>query len=117
MKQRLCQAVAIVALSATAAGGALAAESADNDALGIADAKISLIQAVTAAEQHVGGKASSAEYEQQQDHSVFEVEVVNGQRVMDVQVDPSSGKVLAATEDTADHEDREGASGTEDGQD
>jgi uncharacterized membrane protein YkoI len=117
MKQRLCQAVAIVALSATAAGGALAAESADNDALGIADAKFSLIQAVTAAEQHVGGKASSAEYEQQQDHSVFEVEVVNGQRVMDVQVDPSSGKVLATAEDTADDEDREAASGSEDDQD
>ena len=117
MKHRLCQAAAIVALSATAVGGAFAAESADNDALGIADAKISLIQAVTAAEQHVGGKASSAEYERHQDRSVFEVEVVNGKRVMDVQVDPSTGKVLAAAEVTADHEDREGASGSEDDQD
>jgi hypothetical protein len=36
---------------------------------------------------------------------------------MDVQVDPSTGKVLAAAEDTADHEDREGASGSEDDQD
>ncbi len=104
MNPKFHQAAAIVALSVAAFGGAFAANSADNDALGIADAKTSLTQAVTTAEQHVGGKASRAEYERQQDQWVFDVEVVNGNKVMDVKVDPASGQVLAATEDKADHE-------------
>jgi len=50
--------VALAALATTAIGSAYAAESVENDALAIAGAKISLTQAVAAAEQHVGGKAS-----------------------------------------------------------
>ena len=107
MKRQLHQMAAVAVLSLTAVGAAFAANSADNDALGIAEAKISLTQAVTAAEQQVGGKASSADYERHQDQWVFEVEVVNGNQIMDVQVDPSSGKVLAVAEDQADHADEE----------
>ena len=64
-----------------------------------------MTQAVTAAEQHVGGKASKAEYEQHKGQWVFDVEVVKDKTVMDVKVDPTSGKVLAAVEDKADHDD------------
>ncbi len=106
MKRKFHHAAAIAALSITVIGGAFAANSADNDALGIADAKTSLIQAVTAAEQQVGGKASRAEYARHQDQWVFDIEVVNGTKVMDVTVDPASGKVLATSEDQADHEDK-----------
>ncbi|QQS54375.1 MAG: PepSY domain-containing protein [Candidatus Competibacteraceae bacterium] len=95
--------VVIAALSTAAVGSAYAAESAGNDALAIADAKISLTQAVAAAEQHVGGKASRAEYEHEKGQSVFEVEVVKGQSVMDVKVDPTSGQVIASAGDKADH--------------
>lgn len=35
----------------------------------------------------------------------FDVEVVNGRKVMDVKVDPTSGQVILATEDKADHDD------------
>ena len=107
MTTKLQIAAAIAALSVSPSDGAFAANAPDNDALGIADAQTSLTQAVTAAEQHVGGKASRAEYERHHDRWVYDVEVVKGSKVMDVTVDPSSGQVLAATEDRADHEDEE----------
>ena len=47
--------VALAVVATTVIGSAYAAESAENDALAITGAKISLTQAVAAAEQHVGG--------------------------------------------------------------
>ena len=79
----------------------------DNDALIAPDTKISLSQAVTTAEQHTTGKASRAELEKHKGQWVFDVEVINGQKVVDVKVDPESGKVLAATEDKADRDDEQ----------
>lgn len=96
---------ALAALSATAIGSAYAAKFVENDALAIAGAKISMTQAVTAAEQHVGGKASRAEYEEHKGQWVFDVEVVKDKKVMDVKVDPASGQILAAVEDKAEHGD------------
>ncbi|MCB1933167.1 MAG: PepSY domain-containing protein [Candidatus Accumulibacter sp.] len=104
MKNSIYLAVLAV-LSASAVGSVYAARSADNDALAIADAKVGLAQAVSAAEQHVGGKASRAEYERHKGLWVFDVEVVKGAQVMDVTVNPISGAVIAAVEDTADRED------------
>lgn len=105
MKQKIYIA-AFVSLSVIALGGAAyAAKSVENDALAIAGAKISMTQAIAAAEQHVGGKASKAEYEQHRGQWVFDVEVVKDKKVMDVKVDPTSGKVIAATEDRTDHDD------------
>lgn len=103
MKRKL-QLAALAALSAAVIGGAYAAKAEDNDAVAIANAKIDLTQAVSAAEQHAGGKASRAEYEQHKGQWVFDVEVVKDKKAMDVKVDPTSGKVLAATEDKADLE-------------
>ncbi|QIK38703.1 PepSY domain-containing protein [Caldichromatium japonicum] len=96
---------ALAALSATAIGSAYAAKAMENDALAIEAAKIGLTQAVTAAEQHVGGKASRAELEKHKGQWVFDVEVVTGKKVMDVKVDPANGKVIVATEDQTDHDD------------
>jgi uncharacterized membrane protein YkoI len=105
MKRKLVPA-AIAAAIAVAIGGAYAAQSSkENDALAVSTAKIDLTQAIAAAEQHVGGKAAKAEYERDKGQWVFDVEVVKGQTVMDVKVDPASGKVIAATEDKVDHDD------------
>jgi uncharacterized membrane protein YkoI len=106
MKRKFYLAV-LAAFSAAAIGSAYAAKSVENDALAVAGAKIGITQAVTAAEQHVGGKASRAEYERHKGQWVFDVEVVKDQKVMDVKVDPTSGKVLAATEDKTDHDDHD----------
>ena len=100
--------LALAALSATAIGTAYAARTMENDALAIENTKIDLSQAITAAEQHVGGKASRGEFEKHQGQWVFDVEVVQGKKIMDVKVDSTSGKVIVATEDKADHdEDRD----------
>lgn len=96
---------ALAVLSSTAIGSVYAAKTIENDALAIESAKIGLTQAVTAAEQHVGGKASRAEFEKHKGLWVFDVEVVNGKKVMDVKVDSMNGKVIAATEDRADQDD------------
>ncbi len=105
MRQKI-YAAAFVSLTAIAIGSAAyAAKSAENDALDRSGATIGLTQAITAAEQHVGGKASKAEYERHKGQWVFDVEVVKDKQVMDVTVDATSGKVIAAIEDKADHDD------------
>jgi uncharacterized membrane protein YkoI len=107
MKRTLSPGV-LAALAAAAIGGAYAAESGDDGELAIGSAKISLTQAVAAAEQYVGGKASRAEYERHEGQWLFDVEVVRDGTVMDVRVDPASGKVLAATEDKAERGEEHG---------
>lgn len=97
--------VALAALSATTIGTAYAARTMESDVLAIEHTKIDLTQAITVAEQHIGGKASRAEVEKHQGHWVFDIEVVQGKKVMDVKVDSTSGKVIAASEDKLDHND------------
>ena len=76
----------------------------ENDALAIAKAKISLTQAVTTAEQHAGGKATHAEYENSKQGWVYDVEVVNGAKVFDVRVDADKGTIISSAEDKAEHD-------------
>ena len=105
MKRKAYLAALATFSAAAVVGTAIAAQSSGNDALTISNAGISLVQAVSAAEQHVGGKASRAEYEQHKGPGVFDVEVVKGATVMDVKVDAENGKVIEATADAADHDD------------
>ncbi len=98
---------AMVAAALVVAGGAtaFAAQTAQNDALAVNQATVTLTQAVAAAEQQAGGRASKAEFEHSKAHGwVYEVEVVSGTKVFDVQVDAQSGTVLASKLDSADHE-------------
>ena len=104
MKRKLLVPAAAAALAALVAGAGYAANG-ENDALAIAGAKIDLAKAVAAAEQHVGGKASKAEYERHKGQWVFDIEVVKDKKVMDVKVDAASGKVISAAEDKADQDD------------
>ena len=106
MKRKLFYLVALVALSAAATGSAVAADVMENDALAIKTAKVGLTQAVITAEQHAAGRASRAELERHNGQWVFDVEVVSDTKVVDVKVDPESGKVLAVTEDKADRDDK-----------
>jgi uncharacterized membrane protein YkoI len=97
MKRRILIPAVIAAVSISAS-----AYSAENDALAISAAKIDLVKAVAAAEQHVGGKASKAEYERHKGQGVYEIEVVKDKNVMDVRVDATTGSVISAKEDRAD---------------
>ncbi|MBS0391045.1 MAG: PepSY domain-containing protein [Comamonadaceae bacterium] len=98
---------ALAAVLATSGALAYAAASAEgNDALAAAAAPVSLTQAIAAAEQHANGKATRAEYEHSRKGAYYEVEVVQGQQVWDVRVDPQKGTVLTVALDKADKSDR-----------
>lgn len=98
---------ALAAVLATSGALAYAAASGEgNDALAAAAAPVSLTQAIAAAEQHAGGKATKAEYEHSRKGAYYEVEVVQGQQVWDVRIDPHKGTVLTAALDKADKPDR-----------
>ena len=75
-----------------------------NHAAALAQAKVSLVQAITAAEQHVNGKAARAELEDENGKLVYEVEVFAGSKATDVTVDIATGQILSARADTADNE-------------
>ncbi len=99
---------AMLALALVVAGGAtaFAAQTALNDAESVNQATLTLSQAIAAAEQQAGGRASKAEYEHSKAHGwVYDVEVVSGAKVFDVKVDAQSGTVLASTLDSGDHDD------------
>ncbi len=96
-----------IAIAIAAAGTvAYAAQgSMENDVAAIIKAKVSLVQAVTTAEQHANGKAVRAEYENSKQGWVYDVEVVSGAKVFDVKVDADKGTVLSSAEDKSDHDD------------
>jgi uncharacterized membrane protein YkoI len=74
-----------------------------NDAAAIANARISLVTAITTAEQHVQGKAVRAEYGQRKDgQAIYEIEVAAPSGVFDVKIDADKGTVIASTADKAD---------------
>jgi uncharacterized membrane protein YkoI len=98
-------AIIVAAGVATAAGLAYAKQSgpAENDAVtDLAKAKISLVQAVSAAEAQAGGRATKAELDGERGTVVFDVEVVTpDNKVFDVKVDAADGKVLSSKLDQA----------------
>lgn len=90
-----------LAVGAQAAGTSAAAPA--NDAAAALQAKVSLVAAVQAAEGHVGGKATQAEFETSKKHgAIYEVEVARADQVFDVRVDAATGKVLSTQPDHAD---------------
>ncbi|HMO44708.1 MAG TPA: PepSY domain-containing protein [Rubrivivax sp.] len=100
--RRALLAIATAAAGATGAVAYAAQGGGENDALAIANARIPLVQAIAAAEQHAGGKAAKAEFEHSRQGWVYEVEVVAGTRVLDVQVSAETGAVLSSTPDKLD---------------
>lgn len=96
--------LATLAILSVAAVNSYAAPPSPNDAMSIMRAKIGMAQAVAAAEEHAGGKAARAEFERHNGQWVFDVEVVKGNQVMDVKVDPTTGRTLSAATDKADRD-------------
>lgn len=94
-------ATVIVATSLTALA---ARASRDNDAQHIPSAKATLVQAVAAAEQQVKGRAVRAELEKARQGWVYDVEVIQGDKVFDVKVDAEKASVISAEEDRTDRD-------------
>lgn len=108
----------IAAAGLVAAGGLAYAQQGpfapEDDAVSsLGGVRVSLVQAIAAAEQHVGGRASRAVLERD-GASVFDVEVVTAANVvMDVKVD-ADGKILSAAQDQSDERDEDGGADSKD---
>lgn len=100
--------IATTVLALGVASAAFAGTRGNDAVTDLAQANITLAQAVGAAEQHAGGRATKAELERREGKAAFEVEVVNGQAVSNVVVDATDGRILASTADREDREDRDG---------
>ncbi|HJU19790.1 MAG TPA: PepSY domain-containing protein [Stellaceae bacterium] len=99
--------LAIAGACAASLCGAAGAHAEANDAAIMANAKVTLTQAIVAAEQHTGGKAIGADVEQQNGTPFIEVEVVKDNQEQKVLVNPQNGqvaKVVAADEEKSEHE-------------
>ncbi len=104
MKIYVSSLIAGLFLSSAIASTVLASDTSSNDAFAVKGTKISLVQAIAAAEHSIDGKASRAELEQYRDKWVYDVEVIKSDKVLDVKVDPMSGKILSSTNDAIDHD-------------
>ncbi len=98
--------VAIALVATSYAAYAAKAKNSESDVLAaIQDTRISLSQAVTAAETRVGGKAVRAEYEKTKSGWAYDIEVVKADKMFDVLVDSNYGNVISSNEDVADEDD------------
>lgn len=106
MKSKITIPVLLVAAGIATAGGLAFAKTTgdENDAVAdLSKAKITLAQAVSAAEAQAVGKATKADLERERGTVVFDVEVVTADnKVFDVKVDAADGKVLFSKLDQAD---------------
>lgn len=93
--------LAVIAAAAIA-GAAYATTTIENDAKLALQAKTSLGQAVATAEQHAKGRAARAEIDQSDKGLVYEVEVVAGPKVFDIEIDATTGEVIKVSEDAND---------------
>ncbi len=94
--------VATAIMSGTTVNLALADESKGDEARELqlfSQAKISLTEAIKAAEQKTGGKALEAEVDEDSNTVQFEVEVVKDGRIHEVMVDGKTGDVLQVSLD------------------
>lgn len=95
--------IAVFVLATLGAGAAaVAAQHSENDAVAIGNAKVTLVDAVGIAQRHAAGQASRAEFEHGKQGWIYEVEVVSGNKVFDVQVDAVKGTILSSAEDKDD---------------
>jgi uncharacterized membrane protein YkoI len=112
MQRKLLIPALIMAASVATAGGLVYAQQSgvtQNDAMtDLAKTGISLVQAVTTAEQHVGGKASRAELENENGRLVYGIEVADNAKTVDVKIDAVNGTVVSAQVDQADQASKNG---------
>lgn len=93
---------AIVIMTGTAVNLAQAAESKDEEAKELqlfSQAKISLSEAIKAAEQKNGGKALKAELNDESNTVQFEIEILKDGKIHEVMVDGKTGHVLKVSLD------------------
>lgn len=94
-------------VSASAFAATKTSSDTENDALAVASNKVTLTQAISAAEQNVNGQAIKAKFSTKNTIAVYNVEVVKNKEVYDVKVDAQSGAVLSSSLDKTDNSSEE----------
>lgn len=89
-------------LALTTAFGATHAFADTEEATAVQKAKISLVEAIQAAEKSVGGVAYSASYDDDSFKSAYEVDLIANSKLYDVQVSAENGEILSSREDLDD---------------
>jgi len=92
----------MVIMASTAANVAQAGESKEKEANELklfSQARISLTEAIKAAEQETGGKAMEAEVDDESNTVQFEIEILKDGKIHEVMVDGKTGKVLKVSLD------------------
>lgn len=89
--------VAVIGLMGSAA---FAADASDIRLL--KETKITLTQAIAAAEKNLGGQALEASLDDDSFKPAYDVSIVKGDKVFDVQVDGVTGEVIGSREDIDD---------------
>lgn len=82
--------------------GIMAKETKNDEVKDAATIKVSLTQAVQTAENGTHGKAVRAHLTHSHDKLIYLIETVNGEKVFDVKVDPTTGALLSSHEDKRD---------------
>jgi uncharacterized membrane protein YkoI len=92
-----------LALTVVGLSFAVAAQAADrSDIRSFAATKISLTEAIAAAEKHESGKAIEASLDDDSFKPAYEVSVVKDDRIFEVYVNGETGEVLGAREELDD---------------
>lgn len=107
IRRKLLTATLASVIASGAIGGSVAAYAKNNEhptdeAAIMANAKITMTQAIASAEQQVGGKAVGTGIEDQDGTVYFEVQVLKNGTRQKVLIDPQTGKVVKTV--TADNE-------------
>ena len=91
------------ATGVTAASAALAFGEHNRAPVDVSKATVTMSQAISTAEQQAGGKATRAKLENETGKLLYEIKVAGKDKVTEVKVDATDGKVLASAADTHAH--------------
>ena len=87
----------------TAASAAMARGEHDRAPVDVSKATVTMSQAIATAEQQAGGKATRAKLENETGKLVYEIKVAGKDKVTEVKVDATDGKILASGAETHAH--------------
>lgn len=94
--------VKLLAVPTMAAFIATPAQADTDEITAVKQAKISLVDAIHAAEQHQGGRAFEASLDDDSFTPTYEVSLLAEEKLYDVRIDAVSGAVLSTREDKDD---------------
>ena len=102
--------VSVLTMGTLAAAGAAYAKDKElrtNEAAIMANAKVTMAQAIATAEQHTGGKAVGTGIEDENGTVFLEVQVLKDNQTHSVLIDPQSGQVVKVAIDNEQDDDDE----------